>query len=1232
MLNQPLVTIGIPVYNGEKYLNQALDSIINQEYQNLEIIISDNCSGDKTREICLQYVLQDNRIRYYRQESNIGMVANFNYVLKLANGTFFTWAAHDDFLATSYIYKCVERLQLYPAAIGCCSEINFVNEDGTPRIAWTQNYSNIDSLDKNVFSRVRELTSKVGWYAFYSVFKTNILRQSSLLQSRYADDVLLLLELLLLGEIAKIPEYLFYFRIPDIEKTPDDYIRSFALDSKTAAEIRQGSFTYIAKQVLETIYTSTISVQDKHRIKTDFIKTLTYHNQDWLGRIAQEQDWLGKNLTTVNIQELLESIIISDNVAKEIEQQPPLTPTKALVFFPHNPYPACTGAHRRCLEMLSGLRNLGCEIILFSSNLYTDQVWTQQSIDILKSKYGIDTFIYQGTEADIRYLEACRAQSQPGQMNWDYFNAPGLTDSFKQIFCQFKPNLVMVNYSLWGRLVAGKEFKSVVKVIDTHDLFTLTMQMFQILTPHFSQQSIDLATIAPEITNEDFFANLALHPEQEEYDICDLYDYTIAISQKECALLTQHTQQTENLYVPMTVDIPAVVNTYTASPLFVISGNCFNLQGATYFIKKVLPLIAESIPDFNLQVVGAGGNRFANIPELDICGFVKDISSLYTYSGFAICPLIGGTGQQVKIVEAMAYGLPVVALINVAETSPIEHGVNGFIAHNAKEFARYTVLLWNDRNLCKQMGESARKTMQKKFSSSSLANNLKEVVVKASQVEWKTPHPQIVIDGVFFQLYSTGIARVWKSLLEEWANTEFSNHLVILDRVGTAPKIEGISYYQIPAYDYNNTDADRQMLQQVCDELGTDLFISTYYTTSLETPSIFMAHDMIPEVMGWNLDEPMWREKHYGIKHAQAYISVSENTANDLIKSFPEISPRLVHVAHNGVNHQIFTPASPENINYFKTKYGVVKPYFVLVGAGDGYKNTPLFFQAFSWLANSHGFDIICTGSSNVLSPELRACTVGSVVHMLRLSDEELALAYAGAIALVYPSKYEGFGLPIVEAMASGCPVITCPNASIPEVAGEAAIYVFDDDIDGMAEALCEVQKPRVRSALISAGLEQAKQFSWSKMADIVKNVLIEKTLTHLQLAQDNLIIFPDWSQNEEELGEEIASICYKLAQSSEFERPTLLIDTTNVEDLESVNMLISGIAMNLIMGSDIDITEHLEIALTGELAPVQWQALLPKLQGRIKLNLEDVRSIESSGANLISEIQLTESPALTSV
>ncbi len=350
--------------------------------------------------------------------------------------------------------------------------------------------------------------------------------------------------------------------------------------------------------------------------------------------------------------------------------------------------------------------------------------------------------------------------------------------------------------------------------------------------------------------------------------------------------------------------------------------------------------------------------------------------------------------------------------------------------------------------------------------------------------------PRVIVDGVFFQLYNTGIARVWRSLLEEWVHQDFAKHIIVLDRAGTAPKIPGIAYCPVPAYDYDNTDSDRTMLQQVCDELEADLFISTYYTTPLSTPSVFIAYDMTPEVFETNLDQPMWREKHYGIRHASAYITISHNTASDLLKYFPDIAPELVTVAHCGVAKNL-SPASPEEIENFKIKYNLSKPYFMMVGAAGGHKNAALFLQAFAQLPNQPEFDIVCTFHSALTKDEFEAYTSGSTVHKLPLSDDELKAAFSGAVALVYPSQYEGFGLPILEAMACGCPVITCPNASIPEVAGEAALYVKDDDVAAMAIALIDIQKPEVREALIPAGIEQAKKFSWSKMSKEVSDALL---------------------------------------------------------------------------------------------------------------------------------------------
>lgn len=498
--------------------------------------------------------------------------------------------------------------------------------------------------------------------------------------------------------------------------------------------------------------------------------------------------------------------------------------------------------------------------------------------------------------------------------------------------------------------------------------------------------------------------------------------------------------------------------------------------------------------------------------------------------------------------------------------------------------------------------------------------NQKATNEQSEEVQYTSVTQKIAVDGVFFQLYKTGIARLWKTLLQEWVKSNFAKNIIVFDRAGTAPKIPGINYHLLPAYDYNNTEADREILQQACDEENAGLFISTYYTTPISTPSVFMAYDMIPEVLQWDLQHPMWQEKHYAIKYASAYIAISENTACDLVKFFPNISSSSVKVALCGVQNTFF-PASLEEVNNFKTNYGISKPYFILVGTG-GYKNTILFVQAFAQLCSKQGFEIVCTGSGVLWPVEFRADTSGSIVHMLRLSDEELRAAYSGAVALVYPSKYEGFGLPILEAMACGCPVITCPNASIPEAAGEGALYVNDTDINGMVNALCEIQKPDVRNSLIATGLEQSKKFSWSNMAKIVSSALLEANLVSLNLKDINLIIFPNWNQPEESLGIELAQVIRELLSNPAKNYITLLIDTTGISE-EDANLFLSSVAMNLLMEEDLDISEELEISLIGKLEEIQWEALLPRLQARIILENENQEAIAQAKAETLLSFEL---------
>lgn len=126
----PLVSIGMPVYNCERFIRQALDSLLAQDYENFELVISDNASTDRTAEICREYAARDKRIRYYHNESTQGSISNFNRVLQMSSGDYFMWAAADDLWEPSYISTLLRNLTAVPDAVLAFSAFDNINEYG----------------------------------------------------------------------------------------------------------------------------------------------------------------------------------------------------------------------------------------------------------------------------------------------------------------------------------------------------------------------------------------------------------------------------------------------------------------------------------------------------------------------------------------------------------------------------------------------------------------------------------------------------------------------------------------------------------------------------------------------------------------------------------------------------------------------------------------------------------------------------------------------------------------------------------------------------------------------------------------------------------------------------------------------------------------------------------------------------------------------------------------------
>ncbi|NER32003.1 MAG: glycosyltransferase family 2 protein [Symploca sp. SIO1C4] len=207
--NSPRISIGMPVYNGERFLQEAIDSILAQTFEDFELIISDNASTDRTEEICRAYATQDQRIHYYRQQQNRGAAWNFNHIVGLARGKYFKWASYDDVCAPTFLARCVEVLDKDPTIVVCHSKTIFTKANGEKW--WTgRSLANLDSWEPHV--RFQAIISDFWCLEVFGLMRKDVLKTTSLIAPYYGSDRLLLLELSLRGRLKEIPEALFFRR------------------------------------------------------------------------------------------------------------------------------------------------------------------------------------------------------------------------------------------------------------------------------------------------------------------------------------------------------------------------------------------------------------------------------------------------------------------------------------------------------------------------------------------------------------------------------------------------------------------------------------------------------------------------------------------------------------------------------------------------------------------------------------------------------------------------------------------------------------------------------------------------------------------------------------------------------------------------------------------------------------------------------------------------------------
>ena len=365
---------------------------------------------------------------------------------------------------------------------------------------------------------------------------------------------------------------------------------------------------------------------------------------------------------------------------------------------------------------------------------------------------------------------------------------------------------------------------------------------------------------------------------------------------------------------------------------------------------------------------------------------------------------------------------------------------------------------------------------------------------------------QVLFDDVFFNVNNTGIARMWRSIFSEFSSVDLRNkyglELLVLNR---SNQLSGFGFETIdfPKYDYQTPAIDRISIDDVVKDLKVDIFMSSYYTFSTRCNNLGVVYDMIPENEGFDKSHRGWIEKKLYIENMDSFIGISDNTCTDLVRFYPSVSGREFTTVHPGVDIKIFYTRSDEEITRFKEIHGL-NDFLVFVGSRGGYKNAELFLESLKFL-DSENLEALFIGGADLTNDELSlANRHGFKLSRLVLDDDDLAICLSAADVLVYPSTYEGFGLPPLEALAVGTAVVTTNSSSLPESVGDLAKFCDGRSARDLAYAITQAQSESWQEKVFSEGPKWASSKTWAATARGVALALqempIKRNLMTLQI------------------------------------------------------------------------------------------------------------------------------------
>ena len=286
MSASPLITVGLPVYNSMRYLRQSLDSLLAQTYSDFVLVITDNASTDATAQICREYAAADPRIKYFRNDTNIGNPCNFNRVFELTTTPYLKWSTADDFWGASFLERALEVMERDPTLALCYPQATLVDAEGDN----PTNYDDVLHLvQKDPADRFLSLISRIKLaHQHLGLIRMSHLRQTHLLGTHVGSDINLLAELSLYGKFYELPHRLFFRRFHKDSgswkrEDPDHQVRRYLAANAGRDRFRtwRSDLSFVS-----AVKSSPLPLISKMRIYRQLMQQIIWHRRSLMGELV----------------------------------------------------------------------------------------------------------------------------------------------------------------------------------------------------------------------------------------------------------------------------------------------------------------------------------------------------------------------------------------------------------------------------------------------------------------------------------------------------------------------------------------------------------------------------------------------------------------------------------------------------------------------------------------------------------------------------------------------------------------------------------------------------------------------------------------------------------------------------------------------------------------------------------------------------------------------------------